>query len=57
VTSLRSFTYRNISSFLIYIPLISFTGLIVVAKTSSALFNRSQESGSLVLFPTLVEML
>lgn len=60
VTSLRSFIYRNISSknkdtltssFLICIPFISFTGLIVLAKTSSTLLNRSQENGQPCLIP------
>ena len=44
-----------ISSFLIWIPFISFSSLIAVAKTSKTMLNNSGESGQLCLVPDLRE--
>ena len=41
------------SSFLIWIPFISFSSLIVVAKTSKTMLNNSGESGQPCLVPDL----
>ena len=49
----QSFT----SSFPIWIPFISFSSLIAVAKTSKTMLNSSVRVGTLVLFLTLGEML
>ena len=43
------------SSFLIWIPFISFSSLIAVAKTSETMFNNSGESGQPCLVPDLSE--
>ena len=45
------------SSFPIWIPFISFSALIAVSKTPKTVLNSSDESGHLVLFLTLGEML
>ena len=45
------------SSFPIWIPISSFSALIAVANTSKSMLNRSGESGTLVLFLVLGEML
>ena len=45
------------SSFPIWIPFFFFSALIAVAKTSKTMLNSSAESGTLVLFLTLGEML
>ena len=45
------------SSFLISIPFISFSSLTAVAKTSKTMLDYSGESGNLVLFLILVEMI
>ena len=44
------------SSFPIWIPFISFSSVIVVAKTSKTMLNNSCRVGNLVLFLILVEM-
>ena len=41
------------SSFLIWIPFISFSSLIAVARPSRTMLNNSGESGHLCLFPDL----
>ena len=41
------------SSFLIWIPFISFSSLIAVAKTSKTMLNNSGENGQPCLFPDL----
>ena len=45
------------SSFPIWIPFISFSVLIAVAKTSKTMLNSKVKVGTLVLFLTLEEML
>ena len=46
-----------ISSFLIWIPFISFYSLIAVAKTSKSVLNSNVRVGTLVLFLTFREIL
>ena len=45
------------SSFPIYIPFVSFSCLIAVARTSNMMLNESGESGNPCLVPDLEEML
>ena len=45
------------SSFPIWIPFISFSALIAVAKTSKTMFNGSDETGHLCLVPDFGGML
>ena len=46
-------TERFISSFLIWIPFISFSSLIAVARTSRTMLNNSGESGHPCIVPDL----
>ena len=45
------------TSFLIWIPLISFSSLIAIARTSRTMLSNSGENGQLGLVPELREML
>ena len=47
----------SLTSFPIWTPFISFSSLIVMAKTSKTILNNSGKSGALVLFLILEEML
>ena len=44
---------ESFTSFLIWIPFISFSSLIVVVRTSRTILNNSRESGNLCLAPDL----
>jgi hypothetical protein len=43
-------------SFLIYINLISFSGMIALAANSNTILNKSKESGHFYLIPDLLEV-
>ena len=52
-SSIYSFFFKKIYSFLSWIPLISFSSLVALARTSSMMLKRSDERGHPCLFPNL----
>jgi hypothetical protein len=56
-TIISSSSIGTLTSFKIYIPLISFSFIIVLTRISSMIFNRYGESGQLVVSLILMELL
>ena len=54
---MSSASSESSTSFTIWIPFISFSSLIAMAKASKTMLNSSGEKGTLVLFLTLGEIL